>query len=119
MSIRLLNSSIDRDWETVIKDPKFNWDKFQYVVDLYNKYIPTKAQAEMKSFEDEITGLKEMLKNWPWDPSDAKDKAKLLADSEKIWGIYLKLKDQVSAENTSSGSYGGYKKSKLESYRNN
>jgi hypothetical protein len=103
--------------DTVIKDPKFNWGAFQFIVDAYSEHVPTKAQAEMRRYEDEISGLHDFLATWAWGEDNVKEKADALIKAEKLWAIFLKLKDQVTAENTASGSYGGYKKSKIESYR--
>lgn len=103
--------------QTILKDPKFKWSSVKHVVEAYEKHVPSKASVELERFRKEVQGLNDFLKGWAWSEESVKDKVRALADSEKLWGIYLKLKEQVDAENQSTGSHGGYRKSKLEKYR--
>jgi hypothetical protein len=104
--------------ETILKDVNFDWDKVSHIIEAYKKHVPSKAAVELLRFKNEITGLFDFLETWAWNEENVKDKITAVANSEKLWGLYLKYNDQVNAEKLSTGSHGGYSKSKIEKYRN-
>jgi hypothetical protein len=104
---------------TVLEDPKFNWDDYDYIVDVYLKYNTSKIESLLLRYEDEIEQLNKILESWKWDKSNIKDRADALKQYQTLLTELSDLRERVLAEtNEHMEMHGGYQTSLIEDLGN-
>ena len=102
-----------------LKDPKFDWRKYDGIKEEFLKQTTTKVQQHFIRYENEVEKLLKFVETGKYTEKNALSRASLLEKSDKIWNKYLELKQKVEQEKAdSTKSLGNYSKSMAEKFAN-
>lgn len=103
----------------IIKDPDFDWDKYDYMRELYMEFNITTTEKFLLRYEKEINDLDVILKDWPWDKKNIRDRADAVRQYKSLLEEYVKFREEALAEAEELNElYGGYTKSMFEDFGN-
>lgn len=106
--------------KNLIGDKNFNWSEYEDVKQAWFKYCFTKTDSLLKSLEDEIEKLNEMIKNWTWTKKDASDKAATMKVYTSLYEDYKEIKMKfINEKHERDEMLGGYQITILEEYAEN
>jgi hypothetical protein len=98
-----------------LKDNKFDWEKYKYVVDGYPSLVFSKEKYMFKIWSDKLDQLTSYLKDLDFSKEKESEKAlKIMKEMKPIWEGYEKVKGKMVEEESKTNLRGGAKQSSRE-----
>ena len=93
-----------------LDNPRFNWGKYDYLINAYGRICLTKEAALFKIWADELDELTAFLKQLSHDDErESRRKVQIMKDMEKIWKSYEAVKAKMIESEKESQLRGGGK----------
>lgn len=106
--------------ENFLENPRFNWEKYSYLINAYGRIALSKEAALFKIWADELDELTAFLKQLSHDhEQESRRKVQIMKDMEKIWKGYEAVKAQMISSEKESQLRGGGKLGGRESRKSN
>lgn len=86
---------ISTDW---IKDEKFKWNKYTYLIDEYKRTQLTASKRSLAFFKEKMEERETFLKEVPYTLDNAKELDYIVANTDKLFSMIVKLEAQVDKE---------------------
>lgn len=94
-----------------LEDTKFDWDKYQDLIDKFTELELTKAERSLKIINEKIEDRERLLRDTPYSLGNAKDLDDMITKTDKIYDLRKKLEDDAKRKDTDGVLKGGAEES--------
>lgn len=101
-----------------LEDEKFDFNKYENLVQEYPKVVLTKIQRELKTWQDKIEERNKFIEKQNYNERTFEMLDKMLKESKAIWEAFGKIYKEYQTENIETRARGGREESFTEKLLN-
>jgi len=97
-----------------LEDEKFDFNKYEELIQQYPKVVLTKIQRELKTWQDKIEERNKFIEKQTYNERTFEMLDKMLKESKAIWEAFGKIYKEYQTENIETRARGGREESFTE-----
>lgn len=90
-----------------LKKPKFDWDKYRDIIELYKKLMLTPAQRQLAIWEEKLDEKTQLMSETKYTIDNAELLEKLLGSNSKLFAELDRIKEQLERDEDLGSVKGG------------
>jgi len=89
--------------EELIRDDKFKWKKYQYLIDYYVESQMSKSKRSLRRLRKKMEEREDFMETTEYTLSNARELDNMFANTEKLFSLIKKLELEIEKEENQSG----------------